>query len=986
MIPFLKSVAYAYKDNYTDLSEVCFVFPNKRSGTFFTKYLTDVSNGKAFVAPHITTISDLVSDMSRLIIDSKIDLLFTLYSIYRDMQQTDVEFDKFRTWGEMVLADFNDVEMYMVDSEQLFKNLSDLKKIESNYLTDEQLEVIRDYFGITDYENDRKSFWSQFSSNNISDNKRKFLKLWEILSPLRSKLIENLEQRGLAFNGMAYRRALDNLREKGTSILPYKRIVMVGFNALSTVEWNIFKELKKLKIKRGAKEEPFADFYWNCTGTPMEDESNNATHFVRKDIDMFESIYDISSSDVDGMPEVMRAIAAPSNVGQVKIVAKLLKELKTKIAKNGDKETDIAVVLPDEELVIPMIYSLPEVFESVNLTMGYPLRTTMAATFIGLIRRLQMRKRTQNGIQKFFHEDVKALLMHPYTANLIAANELNSIYDNISKLKKYMMSLDDMAITNDKLLYIFRYIDNDAGVGAITDYLITNMNNAAEAISDMQVQNDLVHKALDIPHIKAYCNALQRLKTAAEKYEIKLSAADIFSLIDKLIGGESVRFVGKPLKGIQIIGPLEARCLDFKYLIILSMNERIYPRKLVNRSFIPAILHHGYGMPTTRFQESIFAYNFYSMISRSKEVYMIYDARTEGMKSGDMSRYIRQLQHLYAPEKISFSNFRFGLNKSDSEKIIIKKTESVMADINKYFTPGTGKHFSASSLKSYLECPLKFYLLNVHGLNEPQEPKDFMGSDILGTIVHAVMEEIYKQLGWKYRDDFLCHPLVVTQAKIEDIMNDKDVLMDIIYKKINDYYSSEESSEIDLYADSIYQIIYRTLQHDKNNTPFDYYGSEIKVVDTYPLDDGSSANVKYVIDRIDSCGPKKYRIVDYKTGVYKMEINEMEDILDPKTGAKTLFQLFFYATILNMQYNLNEDISVEIYDMQKDMNIIDEKNPRTPQIAKDKAFDLSNYLPDYEDILNELIKEIKNPEVPIVQTENPDSCTYCPFKQTICNI
>jgi hypothetical protein len=363
---------------------------------------------------------------------------------------------------------------------------------------------------------------------------------------------------------------------------------------------------------------------------------------------------------------------------------------------------------------------------------------------------------------------------------------------------------------------------------------------------------------------------------------------------------------------------------------------------------------------------------------------MIYDARTEGMKSGEVSRYIRQLQYLYAPDNITFKNYRFELTKEEPAEIVISKSPDVIDSILKYFTPGTDKYFSPTAIEAYLECPLKFYLLYVHGLNEPKEPKEFMGADTLGTIVHGVMERIYSSANaGKARID---KPIRITKAFLsgftEEILN--EIISDTIKKCYIESKSAKETpAEVDLYVKSIYNIIERTLRHDLELVPFDYYGSEIKETHTFKLTDGSGANVKYVIDRIDSCGDK-YRIVDYKTGKYELKVDTLEDIFDPGTGTKALFQLMYYTYMLRSKHKISDHISMEIYDMQK-MDTTEEKGVRIPKLSSANEFPTDEHWDEFKELLNDKFLEIKNPDIPICQTTNNKLCTYCPLKQTVCH-
>lgn len=1002
MTKFLKSVADAFCSEYEDLSEFCFVFPNKRAGTFFKKYMIEVTANvvdRCIVIPDITTISDFVVNLSGREINNRIDLLFTLYEEYNKLNDEQIDFDKFRAWGEVVLSDFSDVDMYGVNPDAIFRNLEEFRKIQTNYLTEEQKQVISEYFGDRQPWNSVESFWLHFNNGHSKENnegtgeaKPKFLKIWKVLAPLYHSLNARLESKGLCYTGAAYRIAYENLKDQGRSILPYKKIVFVGFNVLSFIELKIFETLYNMRVKENGKEVRYADFYWDCSSPAFKDEQNTATRFILKNRTKFKSQLDISSSDVDSFPALMKSISCPSNAVQAKVASEIVSDIESRIGSQNVTDAKVAIVLPDENLLLPILYSMPKSIKSLNLTMGYPLKMTSVMSFITLLRKMQIRKRLSKGEYIYYFEDIKSLLSHPYTMQLIGHNRIEKIKNLIVEERLYNLPASRLQeIIGAKKNNLFTPLTIEFSPQEVCEYLENILLDVKGCLS-LGNSDGLIKTVLDESNICTCYDALRRLKDTINEHGIAMNYSTVFTLADRLLTGETVSFEGEPLQGLQIMGVLETRCLDFDYLIIPSMNERIFPRKMKRRTFIPNTLRKGFGMATTQFQESIFAYYFYRMISRSKEVYMLYDARSTGMSAGDLSRYILQLEYIYPDARLLKEARTFSISSRPSGLIEVKKTPEILEEL-KCFTPDgrRRRNLSASSLKNYIDCSLKFYLKNIKRVDVDQEPGEFMDAITQGQVFHDVMQDIYTpgDLAEKMLDE----AINITPEIIDNNLRDELGLRRKIGKRIHEQYTKSKETnapmegDAKIFADVMLKFVKWTLEADRKVAPFRYLGSEISTQTELEVNESLKVNFNFIIDRLDQSASDLnplLRIVDYKTGTDDTDFSNIEDLFKSNNRKKAIFQLLLYANLYARHYNYQEPIKICIYRTQGLKKRDYEIDVKFQKQVIDDYRQVKTENDSFMKRLNEKIEEIFNVDIPFVQNENDDACTYCEFKKICC--
>lgn len=1047
MKPFLQVIAEAYSKRYSDLSDFIFVFPNRRSGTFFRHYLNKaLPKGKIVFAPRITTISDLATEISGRFADNRFDLLFTLFDAYCEISSEQnrqmPEFDSFRKWGEVVLSDFNDVDMSYVDAAEIFSNLRDFREIETDYLTEEQRNVMSQYFGIADFREHFDHFWKAYdyradneenAEKHTTEIKERFSQLWQILSELYTKFNQKLEKENLSYPGLAYRLAADKIHEKGSDAIEARKIVFIGFNALTKCEWLMFTNLKKLLTDTEIGEEPFADFLWDDSSSFLADEKSSAGRFIRKDIKQFPHPQWINLEEcnaAESMPAIT-IISSPSNAYQAKIAGETISQIARKKCeelkiedKNKGSESDCsdidlfadaatAVVLPDETMLLPILYSIPKEAKNINLTMGFSLKLTSASSYVQLLRRLQRSKRTTDGQWCFYAPEVIKLFSHPFLIAICGTTAVMKLRNHIQWLRKYQVSTEDIVEFCPKaepLLYPLEGED-DALKGA--SYLHNAINLAYDALINRPDREMVVKTRLDTDYLQVYDDAVRRLLTAVEAHQLRMNYSTFFSLTDRLLISETVNFEGEPLEGLQIMGMLETRCLDFDHIIIPSLNERIMPRRFRTKSFIPAGLRKAYGMASTAYEESLFAYYFYRLIGRAKTVTLIYDARDAGPQT-DPSRYIQQLKYLYAKDNLTLKNYTFSLNDSKRSKISISKTPQTVEVLREFLNPKSREAFSASSLLRYLDCPLKFYFSKILKLSVEEKPMDGLSPIMIGNIIHRFMMEIY--LGEENSHKYIPQGISVSKEKIESILSDDERFNTLLRHCINRELFKNREEKIDtplnpgilMSAKPLGKQIRNILRRDLKLAPFKIYGAEFTIDCKLPLSNGLSANLTCTIDRLDSAASPQseadYRIVDYKTGNIHLWAEEPQLIFSGDFTTKHLYQLQLYANILNIANATGSSSAAQpvpyelaIYNVPR----ISDDNKSYPSgmgVAIPKVggdwllnhlslnFDDKNLNDLFLDELVALIERILDPEIPFTSTDNEAACAYCDFRDGFCSL
>lgn len=966
MTPFLKLIAERFYNEYGNtLYKLQFVFPNRRAGVFFQKYLTEIANAPLF-SPTITTIQEVFVSMSSYKLADKIQLLVILYKHYKQLSQTSETFDDFLFWGDMLINDFNDVDKHLVDARKLFRNIESLSEMEDDfaYLSEEQREVIERYLQIFK------------PSPNEDSTKEAFLKTWAILLDLYTQFREDLHEQGLAYEGMIYRDVCENvLKGDAQPALPSSKIVFVGLNMLTTSEKKLLTYLKNNGV---------ADFYWDYSNKMVSDKSNKASLNIDENLQKFPSAFPIEEPQPEGeaQPTEITLVGIPSGIGQAKHLTTILSELNAAAPQQpGFDWVNTAVVLPDENLLLPVLYSIPPDIQNINVTMGYNMANASVASLVEILNLLQKNRRDTNGQVIYYHKNVLALLNHSLVKQVLGKTA-DDIKSDIIKYNRIVISSTDLLgshAENSFLKLVFQPVDTwQQAVGyleAILQSIYTTLTAISAHNKELDEEQDKVDvRPIDLERefIVQYYKTVVRLSDLLST-DTDMQVTTFFKLLKRLIENISVAFEGEPLSGLQVMGVLETRALDFENIILLSMNEGVFPLKKSTSSYVPYNLRKAFGMPTYEHQDSTYAYHFYRMISRAKQVFMLYDTRTEDMQTGEVSRYFYQLKYLYGDSVvIREETVPCRITSVDETKIEVKKTPDVMAKLNA-FKQGGSRNLSASNLNEFIACPLRFYLNTVERVREEDEIQESIEATVFGTIFHAMMQDIY---------DRIKANKITTNILTEVINNDKfqtELLVKLF--KENYYKSKTEITQLEgqhyVIGEIIRSYVKQTLKQDMRLCGFTYEASEYSGQVDYPVTDDLCVRLKYIIDRIDNVNGTT-RIIDYKTGNDELSCPSVESLFDRenKKRNKAIFQLLMYGMMYRKE-NPKQTLEPHIYKI-KEVFAQDFQTKISIKTNPDLS-DMSVVLTDFEERFKDVIAEIFDPELSFTQASDESACTYCPY-------
>lgn len=936
MAEFLLQVARHYRDEGA-LEGSAFVFPSRRAAVFFRKYLAE-SVPHAMIAPPMMTMGDFFARASGAAVAERIPLLLRLYRLYKELNPQAGPLDEFIFWGDAILGDFDDIDKYLADARMLLANVSDLKALEDRfeYLTPAQEKAV-------------SQFLSHFKDSGDTIVKQRFKGIWNLLYPLYERFRESLAADGLAYEGMIYRsvatmakegRLRDALSERfpGT-----ERFVFVGLNALNECEKAVLGKMRDGGI---------AEFEWDYVSSMVSHPLNRSSLFMSDNILQFPQAFPLAD-DPRSVPEV-KVVSVPSSVGQAKLLPKILK------SPAGPANIRTAVVLPDEGLLLPVLNSIPEEIGDVNVTMGYPMASSAVYALVSSLSKLRQGMRVKDGTVYFYHRPLGAVFSSSIFAAVITEEE-RTVVEGVKAAAKYYVPAQDLR-GGPFIDLVFR--EGTDTVRELEKWLSDVLVMIGERLAVTG------QPPLETDFTKRYWSAVRLLTSWGEKEALlrDLKPAVWFRILDSVVRGETVPFEGEPLKGLQIMGPLETRALDFDTVVILSANEGIFPRHSVAESFIPPQLRKGFGLPTYEHQDAMWAYYFYRLLQRAKTVWMICDSRTEGIRTGEESRFVKQLQYHFRlrPERFAVS---YPVERRTSEDAVPKTAEDIEA---LYARP-----LSASTLKNYLDCPAKFYYQFVRGLREDEEVSESLDTGQIGNVFHKAMETLYTGDGHE--------PLTrITREYIKGILDKPEGLRSLVDSLIrSEMHTIEVTGRNLIISDLICRYVVRTLETDlalmkeRGVDRFEILGLEKKKY--WQL---GRFRFKGYIDRMDSFEEGTVRIVDYKTG--KVEKNDIEiddsnaeevaDLLfgsDNSKRPKIALQLFLYDVFVREDKTSGHPGRI-INSIYAPASLFvgpppeKELSPRFASIVRER--------------LASLLDEISSPEVPFSRTGDRKTCSWCDFK------
>ena len=960
METFLQLVAQdLYKKTGNDLSRTVVVFPNKRASLFFNEQLAAQSD-RPLWSPTYVSISDLFRQLSPWKAGDPIRLVCELYRVFREETKSEETLDDFYFWGELLISDFDDVDKNLVDADRLFGNLQDLKNIMDipDYLSQEQEEAIQEFF-------------RNFSIEKRTELKEKFISLWDKLGDIYRHYRKRLAELGIAYEGMMYRQVMEEL---DTQRLDYDRYVFVGFNVLNRVEQAFF-----LRLQEAGK----AWFYWDYdvfyTRRPSEANppyKHEAGEFILRNLKLFPNQLPESCLNVMSRPKQIRFLSAPTEYAQARFLPQWMKGLEL---PEGAQQKENAVVLCNEAMLVPVLHTLPEEVKDVNITMGFPLAQTPVYSYINALTELQTDGyRADSG--RYVYEAVMAVLKHPYVRQLSAEAE---------KLER--------RLTKDNRFYP---LPSELKADAFLEQLFTPQNGQkalcswlTERIKDVSVlyRNEPEEEGKDIfgqlyreSLFKSY-TLVNRLLNLLETGELKgVRTGTLKRLMNRLLTAANIPFHGEPAIGMQVMGVLETRNLDFKNLIVLSLNEGQLPKAGGESSFIPYNLRKAFGMTTIEHKNAVYAYYFYRLMQRAENVTLMYNTSTDGLNRGEMSRFMLQFLVEW-PHEIRREYLEAGQSPQAERTIRVEKTEEMVERMCQRYN--VEKHpkafFSPSALNTYLDCRLRFYYRYVAGLKLPEEVTAEIDSALFGTIFHRSAELVYTELtehGKEIRKEDL-ERLLKNEVKLQGYV-------DRAFKEEFFHVPEEEQPEYNgtqlIHARVIASYLRQLLRNDLNYAPFSMEGMEQEVKEVTEIDTPAGKlkiQIGGTIDRMDS-KDDTLRIVDYKTGGAPKTPENIAQLFTPAEGRPNyIFQTFLYAAILcRKQAKKVAPALLYIHRAAQDTYspVIEMGAARQP---KQPVNNFSFYEDEFRERLQQLLEEIFSLHTPFDQTEQTRQCEYCDFRR-----
>lgn len=954
MESFLKLVAAdLYKHTEGNLAHTAVVFPNKRAGLFFNEYLAQESDSPIW-SPAYVSISELFRSLSPWEVGDPVKLVCELYKIFRRETQSTETLDDFYFWGEILISDFDDADKNKVDTDKLFSNLQDLRNIMDDYtfIDDEQEEAIRQFF-------------QNFSIERRTALKERFISLWDVLGNIYKGFRESLASQNIAYEGMMYRHVIEHL---DVDKLPYEKYVFVGFNVLNKVEHTLFTQLKDVGK---------AVFYWDYDEFYMKENRQAVTHeageFIRRNLRDFPSPLSGELFKNLSKPKEVHYIASSTENAQARYLPQWIRNNLT----TPEKET--AVVLCNEALLQPVLHSLPAEVKHVNITMGFPLSQTPVYSF--LIALLELHTHGFNFKSgRYTFQSVVTLLKHPYTRQLTGQAEL--LEKELTRNNRFYPLPGELG-KDEFLTRLFTPLSGNLNLCIRLSETLQQVAGIYQANTSGTEDTDAFNQLYRESLFKAY-TTINRFRTLIEEDELTVQSETFRRLLVKVLSATNIPFHGEPAIGMQVMGVLETRNLDFRHLVLLSVNEGQLPKSGGDSSFIPYNLRKAFGMTTIEHKIAVYAYYFYRLLQRAERITLMYNTSSDGLNRGEWSRFMLQFL-IEWPHPITRQFLEAGQSPQGTSPITVEKTPDVMRRMQSLFDVRANPKakFSPSALNYYLDCPLKFYYRYVAGLSAPDEVSAEIDSATFGSIFHYAAEHIYK--------DLTTHGKVINKEALETLLRNEVKLQDYVdtaFKKLFFNVPQNEKPEYNgvqlINSAVIARYLKQLLQNDLRYAPFTFIASEMEVdepIDIQTPKGVIKSRIGGIIDRMDS-KDGTLRIVDYKTGGDADTPPHVESLFIPdKKRSNYVFQTFLYAAIMCRKQPTMKIAPALLYIHRAATEtyspVIQMGEPRKP---KEAVEDFSKYEKEYRERLQGLLEEIFNPEKSFTQTEIIEKCTYCDFK------
>lgn len=975
MQTFLQYVAkdIIAKHGGENLADIAVVFPNKRAALFLNPALFEEA-GHAVWSPSYITISDLFRRHSDLKVPDQIELIFRLYREYVKLTGSDEPLDHFFSWGQLMLADFDDLDKNLVEADKLFINLEAWQEMRDfSFLSDQQRKSLETFFG-------------KVETDTVLQ--KKFNDIWKNLGPLYHAFRDSLRKDGLAYEGMLYR----DVVEHKVSDFHYKHYIFVGFNLLQKVEQRFFRQMREAGI---------AEFYWDYD-TYFLTGQHEAGRYIRRYLDKLPNELGPGRAsagiDTDAVynnltkPKDITYISAPTEDIQARYVTTWLRGLGDVVKTNP---RSVAIVLCDESLLQNVIHCLPETVRDVNITTGYPLAATSAATLVGVL--LALRLQGLNKDSKTYRLSfVNQVLRHPYAKYI--SEEVPELYEQLNAHKTFFPTAGQL--TEGRCTELVRLFDTqDMKEAGSKELNVTLLQWVADILQSVGIGSRDVEDPLMHESVFRMFTVINRLKELFSQMDVETTPVLLQRLLSQLINATSVPFHGEPAVGIQIMGVLETRNLDFEHVLLLSCNEGNIPKGINDASFIPHSLRKGYEMTTVENKVAIYSYYFHSLLQRTADATLTFNNATDDGRQGEMSRFM--LQYLVeSGQTIKRLTMQAGQSVSTVSRVPIEKDEAVqkkLADISS---------LSPSAINRYLRCQLMFYYNTVCGLSDNYDDADQeIDNIIFGDIFHRTAQLIYEDLSGQN------HRRLITADDIERLVNKEkykiDAYLDQAFREIlfkverPDFHPRYNGLQL-LNRNVLRLYILRLLRLDKANTPFSIVALEQSFFDDVSFeakDVERTLSIGGQVDRLDKSG-EQLRVIDYKTGKPLTStaptLDEIFDTAYVDTKHTSYYlQTFLYASVIRKNKKAiaavnpgNRPVAPALlfireagkdgYDPVLKMKDANQEGKRKATYSK--VDDIDKIYPDFIGHLKNLLSEIFDPAKPFTPTEYKDRCSNCIYK------
>ncbi|MCX6251708.1 MAG: PD-(D/E)XK nuclease family protein [Bacteroidetes bacterium] len=952
MSKFLEQTAdYIIEKFGENISGLCIVLPNRRGGLYLKKYLGKRLH-KTFWSPAVYSIEDFIIQISGMGLEENIRVLFELYEVHKVIEGPEAQpFDEFIGWGQQMLTDFNEIDSYLVDPQRLFQYLDEAKII---------------------------SLWNP-ENKPLTDFEKKYLRFYNSIWTYYQQLTSRLRKEKKGYPGLIFREVAGNI-ESMTGGQKFERIIFAGFNALTAAEEKIIDTL----VMAGK-----ADLLWDADSYYLEGKQQEAGSFLRSWLNKWpQTRINWVENDLTTTRKNIHIIGVPFHIGQAKLTGKLLNDL----LKSETPLSEIATVLMDEQLLIPLLTSLPGEVKELNITMGLPVNQTPLFTLFEDIFCMQenvarFARARSGGKSRFYFRDILKILQHPYVTRM--ANEFTGFFilkeftESIRHGSRVFIDKDELLGQQTNLFSAgLSFLDPVFTLWKGPDDALVCLNQVIVGLRDAFIGKPKSQSHIEVEFLFAFSRITHQLSLLISEFGSVKQITTLHALFTRLAGFTTLPFYGEPLKGLQIMGMLETRTLDFDNIILLSANEDLLPGGKIASSFIPFDIRRDFKLPVHSQKNAIYGYHFYRLLQRAKNVYILYNSEADELGGGDKSRFIRQILSelpvknpgINITEQLLSTPLVAGQNYPP---IAMEKTGGVYERLMAKATSG----LSPTALNNYRQCHLKFYYAAIAGLEEQKDMEETIDPQILGQAVHDALHNLYKP----YIGQSLTREMVIAMISLIDQETDKAFL-----KK---YKGSDINYGKNLLMVRVVRIMIRKFLDNESATieKLKKEGKTLTIaflerfIDTMiqiPVKDGMlDIHLKGFMDRADRIADE-WRIIDYKTGRVEekeLKLSEWNNLADD-SGYSMTFQLLSYAYIFSDW--VRESISklrAGIIPLKKGSAGFQEL--RVPASGGEDPDGLISQgsLKDFENILVNLLKEIFDPAKPFDQTSDRKICENCPY-------